>query len=100
MSKEILDSEEMLLMMYLKDKEAKIQELWFLYSRCNNHMCGKIELFSDFEGNFREKVKLGDNLSMDGMGRGNVRILVNGFVHVITSIFYVPQLLHNLINIG
>ena len=41
--------------------------------------CGKRELFSDFEENSREKVKLGDNSSMDVLGKGNVQILVSGF---------------------
>ncbi|KAI9192839.1 hypothetical protein LWI28_028346 [Acer negundo] len=68
-------SEEMLLMAYVNNKEARIEEMWFLDSGCSNHMCGKRELFLDFEGNFREKVKLGDNSSMDVVGKGNVRML-------------------------
>ncbi|TXG48808.1 hypothetical protein EZV62_024683 [Acer yangbiense] len=93
-------NEEMLLMAYMNDKEASIEELWFLDSGCSNHMCGNRELFSDFKGNFREKVKLGDNSSMDVMGKGNVQMLVNGFVHIITIVFYVPGLHNNLISIG
>lgn len=93
-------SEEMLLMAYVNDKEANKEELWFLNSGCSNHMCGKREFFSDFEGNFREKVKLGDNSSMDVMGKGNVRMLVNGFVQIITGVFYVPGLKNSLISIG
>ncbi|GMP44372.1 hypothetical protein CsSME_00013329 [Camellia sinensis var. sinensis] len=55
---------------YVNDKEASKEELWFLDSGCSNHMCGKRELISDFEGNFKENVTLGDNLSMDVIGKG------------------------------
>ena len=41
-------------------------------------MCGKKEYFSDFDGSFRDSVKLGNNSSMDVMGKGNVRLQVNG----------------------
>ncbi|KAL5745296.1 hypothetical protein ACOSP7_026442 [Xanthoceras sorbifolium] len=87
-------------MAYVNDKEASLEEMWFLDSGCSNHMCGKKEFFSDFEGNFREKVKLGDNSSMDVMGKGNVRMLVNGLVHIITGVLYVPGLQNSLISIG
>lgn len=93
-------NEEILLMAYVGEKEAVKEELWFLDSGCSNHMCGKREFFSDFDGDFREKVKLGDNSSMDVMGKGKVRILVNGFVQIITGVFYVPGLQNSLISIG
>ncbi|KAL4296042.1 hypothetical protein GQ457_12G032770 [Hibiscus cannabinus] len=37
--------------------------------RIINHMCGKREFFSNLDENFREKVKLGDNSSMNVMGK-------------------------------
>ena len=63
-------------------------------------MCGKRELFSYLDENFREKVKLGDNSNMDVKGKGTVRILVNGYVQIITSVFYVPRLKNSLLSIG
>ncbi|CAL9016699.1 unnamed protein product [Prunus brigantina] len=93
-------NEEILLMAYVGEKEAVKEELWFLDSGCSNHMCGKREFFSDFDGDFREKVKLGDNSSMDVMGKGKVRMLVNGFVQIITGVFYVLGLQNSLISIG
>ncbi|CAL9002860.1 unnamed protein product [Prunus brigantina] len=33
-------------------------------------------------------------------GKGKIRIEVNGFVHVITEVFYVPDLKNNLLSIG
>ncbi|TXG53855.1 hypothetical protein EZV62_019111 [Acer yangbiense] len=94
-------SEEMLLMAYVEDvKEVNKEELWFLDSGCSNHMCGKKELFSVFDGGFRESVKLGNNSNMAVMGKGNVQLQVNGIMQVITGVFYVPDLKNNLLSIG
>ncbi|KAM1875652.1 hypothetical protein ACFX14_043200 [Malus domestica] len=42
-------SEEMMLMAYVDIEEVDINELWFLDSGCSNHMCGKKEIFTDFD---------------------------------------------------
>ncbi|CAN6694131.1 unnamed protein product [Malus baccata var. baccata] len=76
-------SEEMLLMAYMDTHEIK-EDIWFLDSGCSNHMCGKRELFSEFVGSFRETVKLGNNTSMAVLGKGNIRLQVNGMTQVIT----------------
>eukprot|EP00268_Persea_americana_P036380 TRINITY_DN3586_c0_g1_i10.p1 TRINITY_DN3586_c0_g1~~TRINITY_DN3586_c0_g1_i10.p1 ORF type:complete len:412 (-),score=71.57 TRINITY_DN3586_c0_g1_i10:714-1949(-) len=92
--------EEMLLMAYVNEKATSKEELWFLDSGCSNHMCGKKELFFYFDGSFRETLKLGDNSSMDMMGKGNIRMFVNGFVQIITGVFYIPSLKNSLLSIG
>jgi hypothetical protein len=56
--------------------------------------------FSDLDTKFREFVKLGNNSSMAVMGKGNIRLLVNGIVQIITGVFYVPDLKNNLLSIG
>lgn len=76
----IKGTKEILLMAYVTEKEANIKELWFLDYRRNNNMCCKREIFSNFKGNFREKVKLIDNSSMNMIDKDHVRIQVNGFV--------------------
>lgn len=93
-------NQEILLMVYVGEKEAIKEELWFPEPGYSNHMCGKREFFSDFDGDFREKMKLGDNSSMDVMGKGNVCMLVNGFVHIIIGVCYVLGLQNSLISIG
>ena len=45
----------------MDDNETRRDHLCFLDSGCNNHLCGKRELFSQFDNNFREQVKLGNN---------------------------------------
>ena len=63
-------------------------------------MCGTKEYFSDFDGSFRDSVKLGNNTSMVVTGKGNVRLQVNGIAQIITGVFYVPELKNNLLSIG
>jgi len=41
---------------------------------------GKRELFSQFDNNFREKVKLGNNTSLTIQGKGNVQIKINEII--------------------
>ncbi|KAA8546914.1 hypothetical protein F0562_003343 [Nyssa sinensis] len=75
-------SEEMLLMAYVDCNEAGRDHLWFLDSGCSNHMCGKRELVSQFDNNFREKVKLGNDTSLTVQGKGNVQMEINGIMQV------------------
>jgi hypothetical protein len=92
--------EEMLLMAYVEMNNVSIEDLWFLDSGCSNHMCGKKEYFSDLNEKFRDSVKLGNNASMTVMGKGNVRLQVNGITQIFTSVFFVPELKNNLLSIG
>ena len=66
--------------------------MWFLDLGCSNHMCGKKEIFFDLHAKFRESMELGNNSSMAVMGKGNIRLIVNGIVQIITGVFYVPNL--------
>ena len=56
------------------------EDTWFLDSGCSNHMCGKKEYFIDFDENFSDTVKLGNNTSMVVIGKGNIRLQVDGMV--------------------
>jgi hypothetical protein len=94
------EGEEMLLMVYVNEKATIMEELWFLNSGCSNHMCGKKELFSDFDDTFREIVKLGDNSKMLVTRKGNIRMFVNSFVQIITNVFYASGLKNSLLSIG
>lgn len=61
----VAGDEEMLLMRYVKDEEAK-EELWFLDSGCNNHV-RKSRVFTN--ESFKTKVTLRDNSSMTVIGK-------------------------------
>lgn len=45
---------------------------------------------------FRHSVKLGNNTKMNVLGKGNVKLDINGVIHVIQDIFFVPDLKNNL----
>lgn len=87
-------------MAYVDSGDANNEDTWFLDSGCSNHMCGKKEYFYDFDGSFRDSVKLGNNLSLSVIGKGNIRLQVKETTQVITSVFYVPELKNNLLSIG
>lgn len=86
-------------MAYVDIEGVDREELWFLDSGCSNHMCGKKEMFTNFDDIFRKSVKLGNNSSLVVLGKGNVRMEVNGIMQVITGVFYVPDLQNNLLSI-
>ena len=87
MIEQIMQNEEMLLMACVDGKKGEKKNIWFLDSGCSNHMCRKKELSYHIDENFRQTVKLGDNLSMTVMSKGNVKFRVNEIVQVITEVF-------------
>ena len=92
--------EEMLLMAFVNMEKGDREDTWFLDSGCSNHMCGKKEYFIDFDENFTDTVKLGNNTSMVVIGKVNIRLQVDGMVQKITGVFYIPELKNNLLSIG
>jgi len=91
--------EEILLMAIAESKEVKKNE-WFLDSGCSNHMSGNKGWFSELDENFRGKVKLGNDTHIAVMGKGSIRMKVNGLMHIVTHVYYVPKLKNNLLSIG
>ncbi|KAM1285680.1 hypothetical protein EV1_028233 [Malus domestica] len=87
-------------MALVNSKEAAMEHTWFLDSGRSNHMCGNQIMFCDLDSSFRESVKLGNDSSFTIQGKGKILMEVNGFVHVITEVFYMPDLKNNLLNIG
>ena len=63
-------------------------------------MCGDKSLFTDLNEGFKQEVKLGNNMRMDVLGKGNVRLQVSSFTHVVSEVFFVPKLKNNLLSIG
>jgi hypothetical protein len=48
----------------------------------------------------KDSVKLGNDASLQVQGKGSIRMEIDGIVHVITEVFYVPDLKNNLLSIG
>lgn len=90
---------EILLMSYVEIKHGEKEEVWFLDSGCSNHMSGNKKWFLDLDESFRHTVKLGNDSRMAVIGKGNVRIQVNGFTRVISNVYYIPELKNNLLSI-
>lgn len=92
--------EEMLLMAKGETLETAHDKVWFLDSSCSNHMCGNKDWFFEIDDTFRETVKLGDNSKMIVKGKGNVRMKINEITHVITGVYFIPELKNNLLSLG
>ncbi|RVW45687.1 Retrovirus-related Pol polyprotein from transposon TNT 1-94 [Vitis vinifera] len=49
-------------------------------------MCGDRTMFNELDENFRHSVKLGNNTKMDVMGKGSVKLLLDGVNHVVAEL--------------
>lgn len=56
-------------------------------------------LFS-FDEKFHESLKLGGDSKIQVMGRGNLKLHMNGITQVITNLCYFPGLKNNILSIG
>lgn len=92
--------EDMLLMAHTDMIKDEKEQVWFLDSGCSNHMYGTKEWFIDFDGNFRQNVKLGDDRRMMVERKGSLRLEINGITQVISSVYFVPGLRNNLLSVG
>jgi hypothetical protein len=93
--------EEETLLMAKTDQGHEIQEeAWYLDSGCSNHMIGNKDWLFDFDSSFRDSVKLGNDAKMSVMGKGNVKLFINGKIHVISNVYYLPGLNTNLLSVG
>ncbi|GJT03883.1 retrovirus-related pol polyprotein from transposon TNT 1-94 [Tanacetum coccineum] len=92
------ESEQLLLMAYTP--EVTKSNVWFLDSGCSNHMSGDPSWFSDLNQNHTTTVKLGNNMIMKVGGQGNVKIKLNGVTHIVSDVYYGPELRNNLLSMG
>lgn len=74
---ELSHEEELVLMAQAEANGVSRAEAWFVDSGCSNHMCGDKKMFSDFDGEFRHLVKLGNNTKMNVEGKGSVKLNIN-----------------------
>lgn len=92
--------EEMVLMAHAEMDDCTKEGMWFLDSGCSNHMTGNKKWFIQLDETFRGAVKLGNDSKMVVMGKGNIRVQINGKTQVITEVYYIPELKSNLISVG
>ncbi|XP_073260147.1 uncharacterized protein [Populus alba] len=99
-AKDIDEEEEMLLMSYVEENKAKERDAWFLDSGCSNHMCGDRTMFSWLDDSFWQLLRLGNNTRMNVMGKGSVKLHLNGINLTVTKVYYVPKIKNNLLSMG
>ncbi|GJW21496.1 putative RNA-directed DNA polymerase [Tanacetum coccineum] len=92
-----IDVEETAFMADASDESKGM--LWFLDSGCSNHMCGNKDRFVDLDSSFSTSVKLGNNTRMMVIGKGRVKLFLNGSTFIINDVYYVPDLKNNLLSI-
>ena len=90
----------MILMSYVELYEAKREDAWFLDSSYLDHMCGDQAMFNELDERFHHVVKLGNNTIMNVIGKGSVKLLLNGVNHVVSKVYYIPKLRNILLSIG
>ncbi|KAM7489607.1 hypothetical protein LguiB_027091 [Lonicera macranthoides] len=91
---------ETLLMAYHVNDEPK-SDVWYVDTGCSNHMCGTKSSFSNLNENFCSTISFGDSSIVEVMGKGDISITTrNGFVEIISNVFYVPDLKSNLLSAG
>lgn len=66
-----------------ESKRCAKEEIWYLDSGCNNHMIGVKIWFFQFDGSFKETMKLGDNSKMYVMGKGNMELSIGSKTYLI-----------------
>ena len=76
----------MLLMSYVELYKARREDAWFLDLGCSNHMSGDRTMFNELDEKLQHKVKLGNNTKMDVMGKGSVKLLLNGVNHAVVEV--------------
>ncbi|GAU22946.1 hypothetical protein TSUD_326740 [Trifolium subterraneum] len=90
------ESEEILLMAQETNEGESNNEIWFLDSGCSNHMIGNKDWLFDFDSSYKDSVKLGDDSKMPVMGKGNLKLQIEGYTQILTNVYYLPGLKNNL----
>lgn len=97
---EVNEECDILLMAYVESLETEQIEAWFLDSGCSNHMYGSRGMFTNMNKSFVHSVKLGNNSRMNVVGKGSIKLFLNGVTHVVHEMYYILELKNNLLNIG
>lgn len=91
----------MLLIMMVDTPQRNKDEVWFLDSSCSNHMStGNKDWFIELDESFKQIVRLGNNTRMIVAGKGKIKLIVNGMTHIVSDVFYFPELKNNLLSLS
>lgn len=74
---------------------------WIMDSGCTNHMCMNKDWFSSMVMVDGGAIFMGNDHACETLGVGKIKLkLHDGSVHVLTNVWYVPDLKKNLISLG
>ncbi|XP_019465426.1 PREDICTED: uncharacterized protein LOC109363629 [Lupinus angustifolius] len=94
------DDDHYLLMATVKNNDES-SDLWYLDTRCSNHMTHKREWLTILDESTKRKVKFVDHNAVSVEGIGKVMMQrKNGKKVCIFNVFYVPKMRSNLISLG
>lgn len=71
-----------MLLMAMENNEQH-DALWFLDSGCSNHMTGRKHWFTQLDDSFNCNVKLGNGMKLEVLGKGTIKVKIDGIVVVI-----------------
>lgn len=92
---------ETLLVAYEEMTQSVQREDWFLDSGCSHHMTGNKQWFTEIhEEGLNKNVKLGNDTTLNVVARGSIQVQINDVTHVISDVYYVPELKTNLLSLG
>lgn len=63
-------------------------------------MCRDPGIFSSLDSTLLNFVKLGNNTRMSVVGKGFIKIKLNGVTYAIGNVYCVPDLKNNLLSVG
>ncbi|KAI3708032.1 hypothetical protein L2E82_37034 [Cichorium intybus] len=86
--------------MILSTQDAQFNDMWYIDSGCSNHMCGNKDLFTQIDDSLKREVRTGDDKKLDVYGIGEIIINTKQGNKRIQSVYYVPELKHNLLSVG
>ena len=76
------------------------REGWLIDSGCTNHMAHDESIFRDLDTSFTTGITVGNGEKVRAKGRGTILVKTKKGTKLITNVFLVLDLKHNLLSVG
>ena len=77
------------------------KSIWYLDNGASNHMTGNKEFFTSIDETITGRVKFGDGSFVNIVGKGSIIFVgKTGERRSLKEIYYIPDLMHNIISLG
>ncbi|CAL8157374.1 unnamed protein product [Prunus armeniaca] len=81
------------------DKRS-MEDVWYLDSRCSNHMTGREDVLTDIDRSITAKVAMGTGQLVDVIGKGSLMVETKMGKRYIKEVLLVSGLKENLLSVG